>query len=215
MVRFINEHRDEYGVEPICDVRPIAPSTYYSHKARAAGPSLRSARAQRDEALRVESQRVWETNARVYGVRELWHQLKRAGITVARCTVARLMDEMGLHGVVRGCRFKTTVSAEATDRPLDLVERDFSAARPNELWVSDLTYVATWRGFVYVAFVIDAFYCPRNRGKSSIPLAILPPNGLRFTCAAERQRSGVRFKRWLKGTFTLISQPKDKRLHCE
>ena len=157
MVTFIDDHREEYGVEPICSVLPIAPSTYYSHKAREADTALRSARAQRDEELRVEIQRVWETNFRVYGVRKVWRQLRREGFTVARCTVARLMREMGLRGAVRGRRFKTTIPGDAADRPLDLVERDFSAERPNELWVSDLTYVATWRGFVYVAFVIDAF----------------------------------------------------------
>ena len=157
MVRFIDDHREEYGVEPICAVLPIAPSTYYAHKAREAHPLLRSARAQRDEQLRAEIQRVWQTNFRVYGVRKVWRQLNREGITVARCTVARLMRQMGLRGVVRGRRFKTTIPTETVDQPLDLVERDFSADRPNQLWVSDLTYVATWRGFVYVAFVLDAF----------------------------------------------------------
>lgn len=154
---FIDDHRKDYGVEPICSVLPIAPSTYYSHKAREIDPALRSARAKRDEELRVEIQRVWETNFQVYGVRKVWHQLRREGFTVARCTVARLMREMGLRGAVRGRRFKTTIPADLADRPLDLVARDFSAERPNQLWVSDLTYVATWRGFVYVAFVIDAF----------------------------------------------------------
>ena len=157
MVAFIDDHRENYGVEPICKVLPIAPSTYYSHKAREADPALRPARAKRDEELRAEIQRVWEANFRVYGVRKIWRQLTREGITVARCTVARLMREMGLRGAVRGRRLRTTVPADAADRPLDLVQRHFSAKRPNRLWVSDLTYVATWRGFVYVAFVIDAF----------------------------------------------------------
>lgn len=157
MVAFIEDHREDYGVEPICKVLPIAPSTYYSHKAREADPALHSARAQRDEQLRVEIQRVWDANFKVYGVRKVWRQLRREGFAVARCTVARLMREMGLRGAVRGRRLKTTVPTETADRPLDLVERDFSAARPNRLWVSDSTYVATWRGFVYVAFVIDAF----------------------------------------------------------
>jgi transposase InsO family protein len=157
MVAFIDDHREDYGVEPICKVLPIAPSTYYAHKAREADPALRSARAQRDEQLRVEIQRVWDANFKVYGVRKVWRQLRREGFAVARCTVARLMREMGLRGAVRGRRLKTTVPTETADQPLDLVERDFSAARPNRLWVSDLTYVATWRGFVYVAFVIDAF----------------------------------------------------------
>jgi putative transposase len=158
MVRFIDDHRAEYGVEPICAVLPIAPSTYYATKAREADPALQPARAQRDEELCREIQRVWESNRRVYGVRKVWRQLKRDRITVARCTVARLMREMGLRGAVRGRRARTTSPAElATDRPLDLVERNFRAERPNQLWVSDLTYVATWRGFVYVAFVIDVF----------------------------------------------------------
>lgn len=156
-MRFIDDHREEYGVGPICKVLPIAPSTYYAHKAREADPALRSARSQRDEELRMEIRRVWEANFRVYGVRKVWRQMNREGISVARCTVARLMREMGLRGAVRGRRVKTTLPADLADRPLDLVERDFAAGGPNELWVSDLTYVATWRGFVYVAFVIDAF----------------------------------------------------------
>ena len=157
MVAFIDDHREVYGVGPICKVLPIAPATYYAAKARQADPALRSARAQRDEALCAEVRRVWEQNRRVYGVRKVWLQLNREGFAVARCTVARLMRATGLRGAVRGRRVRTTVPADQAERPLDLVERDFSAERPNQLWVSDLTYVATWRGFVYVAFVIDAF----------------------------------------------------------
>ena len=157
MVAFIDDHREVYGVEPICRVLPIAPSTYYTHKARDADPTLRPAREQRDEYLRNEIQRVWKASLEVYGVRKVWRQLLREGITVARCTVERLMGEMGLAGAVRGRRRKTTIPGEGADRPRDLVERDFTAERPNQLWVADLTYVATWRGFVYVAFVIDAF----------------------------------------------------------
>jgi transposase InsO family protein len=157
MVTFIDEHREEYGVEPICSVLPIAPSTYYSYKAREADPALRSTRTKRDEELRGEIKRVWEANFQVYGVRKAWRQLQREGFTVARCTVARLMREMGLHGTVRGRRARTTVPACLVERPLDPVERDFTAKRPNQLWVADLTYVATWRGFVYVAFVLDVF----------------------------------------------------------
>jgi len=157
MVHFIDDHRNAYGVEPICKVLPIAPSTYYAYKAREADPALRSARAPRDQELCMEIQRVWEANFRVYGIRKVWRQLNREGISVARCTVARLMRELGICGAVRGHRVRTTVPADLADRPLDLVERDFAAERPNQLWVSDLTYVATWRGFVYVAFVIDAF----------------------------------------------------------
>lgn len=156
-MHFIDDHRNAYGVEPICKVLPIAPSTYYAYKAREADPALRSARAQRDQELCMEIQRVWEANFRVYGIRKVWRQLNREGISVARCTVARLMRELRICGAVRGHRVRTTVPADLADRPLDLVERDFAAERPNQLWVSDLTYVATWRGFVYVAFVIDAF----------------------------------------------------------
>ena len=157
MVAFIDDHRAEYGVEPICAVLPIAPSTYYAHKARAADPRLRPARAQRDEQLRVEIARVWKENLQVYGVRKVWRQLRREGVAVARCTVARLMSDLGLAGAVRGTRIRTTVPADVAARPGDLVKRDFTAERLNRLWVSDFTYVATWRGFVYVAFVIDVF----------------------------------------------------------
>ncbi len=157
MIAFIDDYRDTYGVEPICSVLPIAPSTYYAHKAREADPTMRPARMVNDEALRPEIERVWRENRRVYGAKKVWRQLNREGFRVARCTVARLMRVMGLRGVVRGRRVRTTVPDEAAERPLDLVERDFTAERPNQLWVSDLTYVATWRGFVYVAFVIDVF----------------------------------------------------------
>jgi transposase InsO family protein len=157
MLDFIDEQRSIYGVEPICAVLPIAPSTYYAHKARQAQPGRRPAREQRDEMLRLEIRRVWEESFRAYGVRKVWRQLKREGWAVARCTVARLMRALGLHGVVRGRKARTTVPAPASERPADRVQRDFDARRPNALWVADLTYVATWRGFVYVAFVIDAF----------------------------------------------------------
>ena len=158
MVAFIDEHRAEYGVEPICRVRPIAPSTYYTRKTIEADPTKASARAQRDAWLRPEVRRVWMQNFQVYGVEKVYKQLNREGITVARCTVARLMRAMGLRGVVRGRTFKiTTHSVDGAERPLDLVDRDFTAQRPNQLWVSDLTYVRTGRTFVYVAFVIDAF----------------------------------------------------------
>jgi len=158
MVAFIDDHRGDYGVEPICQVLPIAPSTYYAHKAKQADPSLRSPRAQRDEWLKEEIRRVWKENKEVYGAEKVWRQMNREGIRVAWCTVRRLMKEMGLEGAVRGKAFKvTTIPGEEDARPLDLVNRDFQVSRPNELWVSDLTYVATWRGFVYVAFVIDAY----------------------------------------------------------
>jgi putative transposase len=152
MIAYIDRHRDRFGVEPICQVLPIAPSTYYDAKNR-----LPSARALRDEELKVEIRRVHEDNFGVYGARKVWRQLHREGISVARCTVARLMGELHLEGVRRGKPRRTTTPDAAADRPADLVERDFSASRPNQLWVADLTYAATWSGFVYVAFVVDAF----------------------------------------------------------
>jgi len=157
MVSFIDTHRGDYGVEPICEVMPIAPSVYYERKVREADPRRLPPRARRDEVLRGEIRRVWRENYEVYGVRKVWRQLNREGIQVARCTVGRLMREMGLQGAIRGRKFRTTVADEAAARPSDLVDRDFTATRPNELWVADLTYVATWGGFVYVAFVIDAY----------------------------------------------------------
>lgn len=158
MVTFIDQHRQVYGVEPICAVLPIAPSTYFWHKARQQDPTTRSARAQRDEALKAVIQRVWDANEQVYGAEKVWRQLRRDGLRVARCTVERLMREMGLRGAVRGRAWVVTTRAAATAaRPADLVDRQFVATRPNQLWVADFTYVATWRGFVYVAFVIDVF----------------------------------------------------------
>jgi transposase InsO family protein len=158
MVAFIDDHREEYGVEPICRVLPIAPSIYYERKAREADPSRLPQRAIRDAALREEIERVWKENFGVYGARKVWRQLVREKVEVARCTVERLMREMGLRGAVRGRKYKrTTIVDEGTQRPADLVRRDFTAKRPNQLWVADLTYVATWAGFVYVAFVTDVF----------------------------------------------------------
>ena len=157
MKAFIDEHRDAYGVEPICRVLPIAPSTYHVYAARRADPGKLPTRARSDAALMVEIQRVFEANFHVYGVRKVWRQLGREGIVVARCTVARLMRAMGLKGVVRGKTVRTTIPDPAAVCPLDRVNRQFKAPRPNALWVSDFTYVATWSGFVYVAFVIDVF----------------------------------------------------------
>ena len=157
MVAFIDAHRETYGVEPICAVLPIAPSTYYAHKACEANPRLRSCRAKRDAWLTVQIRRVRAENFDVYGARKVWRQLRREGIVVARCTVARLMRAIVLQGAVRGRAFTTTTRGDGAARPSDLVNREFVATRPNELWVADLTYVATWRGFVYVAFVIDVY----------------------------------------------------------
>jgi putative transposase len=152
MIAYIHANRDRFGVEPICQLLPIAPSTYYVAKNR-----LPSARALRDEELKAEISRVHAEHFGVYGARKVWRQLHREGIAVARCTVERLMGELHLQGVRRGKTRRTTTPDATAPRPADLVERDFSAARPNQLWVADLTYVATWSGFVYVALVIDAF----------------------------------------------------------
>lgn len=157
MVAFINDHRDQYGVEPICRVVAIAPSTYFRHQAGRRDPTVRSARAQRDDRLRGEIQRVWDQQRQVYGPRKVWRQLRREGHPVARCTIARLMRAMGLAGVVRSRAWTTTTQPSAGPQPADLVDRHFTATRPNQLWVSDFTYVATWSGFVYVAFVVDVF----------------------------------------------------------
>jgi len=156
MIAFIEENRD-IGVEPICKHLPVAPSTFYDHMAKRANPDLLSDRAKRDKALRPEIERVWEQNYKVYGVRKVWHQMRREGFDVARCTVARLMNDMGLEGVIRGKKTRTTIPDEAMPCPLDKVNRQFKEPAPNVLWVSDFTYVATWQSFLYVAFVIDAF----------------------------------------------------------
>ena len=157
MMSFIDAHRDAYGVESIGMQLPIAPSTYYEHKAREADPGRLPPRCRRDRVLSDEIQRVWEENFRVYGTRKVWRQLNREAIPVARCMVERLMRMHGMQGVVRGRPCRTTVSDDAADRPNDLVNRQFMATRPNQLWVADITYVATWAGFVYVAFVIDVY----------------------------------------------------------
>jgi putative transposase len=157
MIAFVDGHRDAYGVEPICRVLPIAPSTYRAHVAKRRDPAKASARARRDAELKGEIMRVFRANFEVYGARKVWRQLGREGIAVARCTVERLMRGMGLQGVVRGKPPRTTASDRAAPCPADKVNREFRAPRPNALWVADFTYVATWQGFVYVAFVIDAF----------------------------------------------------------
>ena len=152
MSRYIDAHRGRYGVEPICTALQVAPSTYYAAKTRPP-----SARAQSDAVLKPHLLRVHAGNLDVYGARKLWLQLKREGIAVGRDRVARLMPALGLSGVIRGKVKRTTIPAAVAARPGDLVERQFTALAPNRLWVADLTYVATWSGFGYVAFVIDAF----------------------------------------------------------
>jgi len=158
MVSFIDEHRDAHGVESICKQLPIAPSTYYEAKARQTDPSRLPVRAHRDAELIPEIVRVFEDNFQVYGARKIWRQLNRENWEVARCTVERLMAQLGISGAIRGGKkYRTTIPDESADRPADLVQRQFRADRPNQLWVADFTYVATWTGVVYVAFVIDVF----------------------------------------------------------
>ncbi len=157
MVSFIDDHRDAYGVEPICAELPIVPSTYCEQQARALDPSRLLPRVRRDSVLEGEIRRVWEENFRVYGARKVWRQLNREHIPIAKCTTERLMRKLGIQGVVRGRSCRTTVPDNHAARPADLVQREFTATRPNQLWVADLTYVASWRGFVYVAFIIDVF----------------------------------------------------------
>ena len=157
MNAFVDEHRERFGVEPICKALQVAPSAYHRAVARRRDPSLRSDRAQRDDFLVAEIERVWHANLQVYGARKVWRQLHREGIDVARCTVERLMRRQGFTGAVRGKAMKTTRRDDWAPCPLDRVNRQFVAERPNQLWVSDFTYVSTWQGFVFVAFVIDVF----------------------------------------------------------
>jgi transposase InsO family protein len=154
---FIDEHRARFGVEPICSVLQVAPSAYRRHAARRRDPALLPARARRDAQLLPQVQRVYDQNLRVYGADKVWHQLRREGTTVARCTVERLMRLRGLQGARRSKSVRTTVPAGKAACPRDRVNRQFKADRPNQLWVADFTYVSTWQGFVYVAFVIDVF----------------------------------------------------------
>ena len=157
MWAFIDQYRETLGVEPICRVLQIAPSGYRRHAARQGDPARRSARVQRDEVLMRHIQRIWDANRQVYGVDKVWRQLQREGLAAARCTVARLMRQRGLRGVRRGQAVRTTVPNLAAPCPRDRVNRQFRAERPNQLWVADFTYVSTWQGFVYVAFIIDVF----------------------------------------------------------
>ena len=154
MTVFIDAHRGVYGVEPVCRALQVAPSTYYAVRERQRSPATRTLR---DGELLAQIRRVYETSSSLYGARKVWWQLQREGIVVARCTVERLMRTDGLQGVVRGEPRRTTIAGERADRPADLVDRDFTASAPNRLWIADFTYVATWSGVVYVAFVIDAF----------------------------------------------------------
>lgn len=187
MIAYIDRNKHRFGVEPICKHLPIAPSTYYEVKSRT--PSTRKLR---DERLKVEIARVHAANFGVYGARKVWHQLNREGIRVARCTVQRLMRELGLQGVRRGRFKRTTIPNEQAARPADLVNRDFSAARPNQLWVADLTYVATWSGFVYTSFIIDAYSRAIVGWRSSCSLrADLALDALEMAIWARRDLDGL------------------------
>ena len=157
MISFIDEHRAKYGVEPVCKQLPIAPSTYYEEKARETDPDRLPERTKQDQQLQIDIKRIWEDNFRVYGARKVWRQMNREKIEVARCTVERLMNQLGIQGVTRGRKCWTTIRDDTLARPADLVNRQFIAKRPNQLWVADITHVATWSRFVYVAFVIDVF----------------------------------------------------------
>jgi transposase InsO family protein len=156
-VGFVDEYKEAYGVEPICDHIQIAPSTYYEAKRREREPERLPEREKRDRVLEIEIRRIWDENLRVYGARKIWKALGREGTRAARCTVERLMKGMGIQGIRRGAKCWTTVADELLERPVDKVNRQFIALEPNKLWVADITFVATWSGFVYVAFITDAF----------------------------------------------------------
>ena len=157
MKEFVDQHRQTHGVEPICKALQIAPSGYWRHAAGQRNPALRCARAKRDDTLALQIQRVWQVNRSVYGADKVWKQMNREGLSIARCTVERLMKRLGLQGVRRGKVVRTTISNMKAPCPLDRVNRIFKADRPNQLWVSDFTYVSTWQGWLYVAFVIDVY----------------------------------------------------------
>lgn len=156
MIAF-DDHRGAHGVEPICKVLPIAPSTYHAHVAKRRDPAKLSARGRQDARLKIEIRRVFDENFSVYGARKVWRQLKREGFDVARCTVSRLMRDMGVQGVIHGKSVKTTIQRQGSAMPAGSRQPPVQGPRPNVLWLSDFTYVATWTGFVYVAFVIDAY----------------------------------------------------------
>ncbi len=156
-VLFVDQHKEQYGVEPICRQIQIAPSSYYEHKACERDPDRLSDRIKRDKALECDIRRVCENNFKVYGANKIWRQMLREGIRVVRCTVERLMKKLEIQGIRRGKKCWTTIADDLLDRPTDKVKRQFVAARPNQLWVADITFVATWTGFVYVAFITDVF----------------------------------------------------------
>jgi transposase InsO family protein len=188
----VDAHRDTFGVEPICRVLQVAPSGYRRHVSRERDPQRRTAREKRDAMLMPEIERVWRSNLQVYGADKVWRQLQRERIAVARCTVERLMRVLGIQGVRRGKVVRTTLSNRSAPCPLDKVNRQFRADRPNQLWVSDFTYVSTWQGWLYVAFVIDVF-ARRIVGWRVSPPCIPSSCSTRWSrrCTRQPERSGA------------------------
>src|SRR6266446_5283398 len=205
MTAFVDAHRQEYGVEPICRLLEIAPSAYHERVRKRREPQRRSAREQRDDVLKPEILRVFNENFEVYGVRKIWRQMRREGFSVARCTIERLMRDLGLQGVIRGKPKRTTVSDKSAPCPLDRVNRQFKAPAPNRLWVSDFTYVATWAGFVYVAFGIDVF------ARYIVGWSIIrteAPNTSPFAIRSAWPRPGLSLRSAVSVTATTMRSPK-------
>jgi transposase InsO family protein len=190
MIAFIDDHREVFGVEPICKILPIALSTYHDHVAKRVAPSKLSIRAKRDLGLKPEIRRVFAENSEVYGARKVWRQLNREGVKVARCTIERLMIDLGLQGVIRGKPVRTTLRDKAAACPQDHVNRQLHALAHNMLWLSDFTYARTWSGFVYVAFVIDA-YARRIVGwrvsRTAMRASCSMPSNRRYTTVGQRE----------------------------
>jgi len=222
-VKFIADNRERWGVEPICRVLQFPPATYYASSSRPP-----SARELRDRELRPQIQRVWEGNFRVYGADKVWAQLRREGFHVARCTVERMMRELGLRGVVRGKTPRTTIGADGAERPADLVQRHFVATAPNRLWVADLTYVKTHSGWVYVAFIVDVFSrfvvgwqasrsLPTDLALDALEMAIWGRRGERLQGLVHHSDRGVqgRFKGWSQRRLVDMSQGTRPRLRLE
>jgi putative transposase len=222
-VKFIADNRKRWGVEPICRVLQFAPATYYAASTRPP-----SARAVRDQGLKPQIQRVWNENFGVYGADKVWAQLRREGFLVSRCTVERLMRELGLRGVVRGRTPRTTMAADGTDRPADLVRRHFVAAAPNRLWVADLTYVKTHSGWVYLAFIVDVFSryvvgwqasrsLRTDLALDALEMAIWGRRGEQLQGLVHHSDRGVqgRFKGWSQRRLVDMSQGTRPRLRLE
>ena len=202
MAIFVDQHKEQYGIEPICKQIQIAPSSYYEHKARQRDPERLADRVKRDRALERDIQRIWEKNFKVYGADKVWRQLLREGIRVARCTVERLMKRLGIQGVRRGKKCRTTIADDLLARPTDKVKRQFVATRPNQLWVADITFVATWTGFVYVAFITDVF--ARYIVGWRVSAASISISSRVFSCS--RLQGGRVFQAWKPLSETLSTR---------